>query len=376
MRTVFFNGPVQNGSFTFEENPGKGVGIWIAAALNELLAVPPAPHLWNTVTMTGDLRFRNEPDHGLRARHDYEALSIARKYGEPGPPHVMTDADQTVADTALQIIDNGLVSGELCIREEAVTVCTNCGHMTGHNATMCKACGRTGTRSKTGKQLIAVRDPSRPVLDRDDIHAVARRQPVGVQCNASHVPARLLLSRTRHHGISLAPFGLKGLVLDPRAGLHATVVAAARAADAQHAVMTITDNALINIAAYGQAFRHLNETHLKYALHGRIPYPQLDAAPDPLITRWFLPLAALDLKSGVNAVQFSALLVYLRRTIKLTPAVPSPDALAEIRRRIALGDTKWITSRHLLAQAIAVHLSAWAQASRSSLHGGTLTLAA
>lgn len=58
MHPVFFNGPVQNGPFTFQDKPGKAVGIRIAAALNAILETPPVPHLWNTVTLAGDLRHR------------------------------------------------------------------------------------------------------------------------------------------------------------------------------------------------------------------------------------------------------------------------------------------------------------------------------
>ena len=42
---LFVNGPVQNGGFTFAERPGKAGGIRIAAALNQLLGNPAAPHL-------------------------------------------------------------------------------------------------------------------------------------------------------------------------------------------------------------------------------------------------------------------------------------------------------------------------------------------
>lgn len=58
MRHLFLNGPVQNGTFIFGTRPGKAVGIRLAAALNAILGSPPAPHLWNTATLAGDLRHR------------------------------------------------------------------------------------------------------------------------------------------------------------------------------------------------------------------------------------------------------------------------------------------------------------------------------
>ncbi|MEV7471748.1 hypothetical protein AB0O20_35420 [Streptomyces kronopolitis] len=56
--TLFLNGPVQNGTFTFAGRPGKAAGIRLAEALNLLVDMQPAPHLWNTVTLDGDLRHR------------------------------------------------------------------------------------------------------------------------------------------------------------------------------------------------------------------------------------------------------------------------------------------------------------------------------
>jgi hypothetical protein len=344
MRTIFFNCPVSNGPFTLRESPSKGVGIWIAAALNELMATPAVPHLWNTVTLAGDLRFRTEPGHAQLLRRDVEARLIAAKYGDREPSSIMTDADPAVVDTALRFVENGLVSGELSIQEETVPVCSHCGHMTGHSVSECRVCGNTATQPKTGKHLVAV-------------YAV-RRQPIHLQHTAGQVPARLLLSRTRDYGISLEPLGLAGFVLDPRAGLHATVMTAARIARAEQAVMPVTENARTNIAAYGQPFCQIDGIRLKYALHGRIPFPEIDGEPDPLAVRWFLPLVSLDFKSGITPAQLPALLLHLHRARCTAPAEPDGSALAEVRRRIAQGDMKWITNRELLSHALAYLLAA------------------
>ncbi|MDY0816839.1 hypothetical protein SM793_36250, partial [Kitasatospora purpeofusca] len=79
MRHLFLNGPVQNGPFTFDTRPGKAVGIRLAAALNAILGLPPAPHLWNTVTLAGDLRHR-QADGPKIPRRRFEADLIAGKY--------------------------------------------------------------------------------------------------------------------------------------------------------------------------------------------------------------------------------------------------------------------------------------------------------
>jgi hypothetical protein len=71
---LYINGPVQNGPFTLVERPGKAAGIRAAEALNTLLSTGPAPHLWNTVTLAGDLRHRDAPtgtpSAGRRGRNE------------------------------------------------------------------------------------------------------------------------------------------------------------------------------------------------------------------------------------------------------------------------------------------------------------------
>ncbi|OEJ21476.1 hypothetical protein AS594_38660 [Streptomyces agglomeratus] len=76
------------------------------------------------------------------------------------------------------------------------------------------------------------RPPGTPVLARDDFHAPQARVPGHLLTIAHNVPKRLILSRTRDHGISLAPLGLNGLVLDPRTGVHIAVLAAAARSNA------------------------------------------------------------------------------------------------------------------------------------------------
>ena len=51
---------------------------------------------------------------------------------------------------------------------------------------------------------------------------------------ADNTPSRLILSRTRDHGIDLSPLGLPGLVLDPRAGVHSAVLSTASASPSSH----------------------------------------------------------------------------------------------------------------------------------------------
>lgn len=111
-----------------------------------------------------------------------------------------------------------------------------------------------------------------PVLGRDDVHAAGARAPSHLFSIAHHAPQLLVLSRTRDHGVDLAPLGLEGMVLDPRAGLHVAVLAAAGEQGAVRPVMTVTETAAANVAAYGALFRRHGAVRLRYALHGRIPY--------------------------------------------------------------------------------------------------------
>jgi hypothetical protein len=276
VRVLFANAPVHNGGFTLAAKPGKAVGIRITAALNNILGTDPVPHLWNTATLAGDLRHRQHMKAGgTLSRQDFEAALIAAKYnGTPTPP-IATDADQQSADLAIQIIDSGLWSGRMSISRQTARFCAGCGHMTGIGATVCKACGGTEFRERPAMLLVADRDPNMPVLPVDRVHAPGGRPQRHLRGIAEAAPIRLILSRDREHGIDLAPVGLPGLVLDPRAGLHATALAVGLARRADTVVMPITVGAAANIAACGQLFSDLDGTRLRYALHGRVPYDQL-----------------------------------------------------------------------------------------------------
>ncbi len=276
---MFVNTPVQNGEFTFADRPGKAVGIRIAAALSTISGTRPAPHLWNIVTLAGDLRYRAYAvrETRPRSRVDFENMVIAAKYpsGAAPPPVVLTDADEQVAALALEMIEARLSTGALQIRTLTVRVCAGCAHMTGAGDRPCRACGHPDTRPVRARHLVADRDPDAAVLVDGDFSAHARRQPAHLRQIAGNVPPTLIMSRTRDHGIDLAPIGLDGLVLDPRAGIHVTVMAAARARQAERAVMTTTANAAANVAAYGRLFFRHDGRRLLYALHGHIPYDHI-----------------------------------------------------------------------------------------------------
>lgn len=341
---LFVNGPVQNGDFTFADRPGKAAGIRLAAALDQLLANQPVPHLWNTVTLAGDLRHRQHTADAATpmARAAFEASLITAKYNDGHVPAaaVMTDADPAVAQLALEVTEAGLRAGELSISSEQVRTCTGCGHMTGTGAHPCRVCGGTSMHTRALPVLVADRDPDRPALDFDDVHAHRKRAPLHLRNIASNVPTRLILARTRAHGISLKPLGLPGLVLDPRAGLHAAALSAARAQGADTAVMVLTPNAAANVAAYGQPYLRHDGTRLLYGLHGHIPY---DALPDladayqryrftpavrAMFEMWFLPLpcsarSRLPAADGVRPHRFTSPPPYARRS---TPPATSTRA--------------------------------------------------
>ncbi|MGW4438023.1 hypothetical protein ACWELO_20050 [Streptomyces sp. NPDC004596] len=365
MNILYLNGPVQNGPFTIAEQPGKAAGIRAAEALNTLLGTGPAPHLWNTVTLAGDLRHRHARD--TVARQEREERAIAAKYTPGTTPAggILTDSTPVVAALALEMTERLLLQGALTITPTTVHLCSRCGHMTGTVAHTCRACGHQDSRPQTRRLLVWDRPPGTPVLTRDDFHANRARPPRHLLTIAQNIPQRLILSRTRDHGISLAPLGLDGLVLDPRAGLHVAVLAAATQSDAVQPVMTITENAAANVAAYGTLFRQHNGTCLRYALHGRIPYDDTTAALQrlcdvhhvspalrELFLAWFLPLCSLHLRAGITPAQLPSLLKFWRRAHLARPDTPRSDAPAELRHRITAGDMRWVMDVRTLSQAI------------------------
>lgn len=370
---LFFNGPVQNGGFTFADKPGKAVGIRIAEALNRILGAPAVPHLWNTVTLAGDLRYRQHIAAGQApvSREDFESSVIAATYGAGPQPAAgtATDADNAVADLAMAMIASRLSAGTLKVSRETVQECTRCGHMTGAADHPCKACGHTISRTRTARHLVAERRPGEPVLDFARIHSRKRRPPRHLWNIAANTPSRLILSRTRDHGIDLGPVGLPGLVLDPRAGVHTAVLAAARQLRAGIAVMTTTQNAAANIAAYGQHFSDHEGLRLLYALHGHVPYHHItdlqdthqargiNIMPMELFGGWFLPLFSLKEKNGVRSDQLPALLRYFSRTFLAGPPESDHDLRESIRQSIKVGDTDWVMRRDALATAMRTTLA-------------------
>ncbi|MGP3990881.1 hypothetical protein [Streptomyces sp. 3N207] len=369
MNVLYLNGPVQNGHFTFAERPGKAAGIRAADALNTLLEAGPAPHLWNTATLAGDLRHRDAPDRDTIGRQEREERAIAAKYVPGAAPAggVLMDTAPVVSALALEMTERLLQDGVLTLTPVAVRLCTRCGHMTGTVPRACRACGHPGSHPHTRRLLVWDRPPGTPVLARDDVHAYRAKPPGHLLSIARNVPERLILSRTRDHGISLAPLGLDGLVLDPRAGVHIAVLAAAAQHGARRPVMTLTENAAANVAAYGAPFRQHNGTRLRYALHGRIPYDDTTAlqrlcevhrvspAQRDLFLAWFLPLCSLHIRTGITAAQLPALLKFWRRAHLTRPDTPGSDDLAELRRHVAAGDMRWVMDVRTLSHAIPEH---------------------
>jgi hypothetical protein len=257
-----------------------------------------------------------------------------------------------------------LAAGTLALREMPVRLCVRCGHMTGTVAAGdCRSCGHGVTRGARRALLVFDRAAHSPVLEREDFHAAGARSPAHLINMAHNSPPVLVLSRTRDHGVSLAPLGLEGMVLDPRAGLHVAVLAAAAEHGAARPVMTVTENAAANVAAYGAPFRRYGAMRLRYALHGRIPYDaaaqehlyevhQAEAVRE-LFTDWYLPLCAARERAGVSAARLPALLKFLRRAHLARPATPKGEVLAELRQRASVGDMRWVIDARALACALA-----------------------
>ncbi|GAA4115459.1 hypothetical protein [Streptomyces hundungensis] len=362
---VYFNGPVQNGDFTLAERPGKAAGIRLAEALNALLGLAPVPHLWNTVTLAGDVRHRCAADRDTVGRQQREERTLAAKYA-PGPPPaagLLTDTDPQVIALAMTRVQALLADGTLAVQDLPVGLCARCGHMAGTGtAGDCRACGHRTIRPARRALLVFDRPAHGPVLERDDFHASGARTPDHLLHIARNVPRLLVLSRTRAHGVDLAPLGLEGMVLDPRAGLHVAVLAAAGELGSVRPVMTVTENAAANVAAYGAPFRRHGAMRLRYALHGKIPYAtaasgrlyEVHRAQEvrDLFTGWYLPLCAARERSGVSAARIPALLKFLRRAYLARPATPPGDLLTDLRHRVAAGDMRWVTDARALACAL------------------------
>lgn len=366
MRTIFFNGPVQNGTFTLASRPGKAVGIRLASALNTILGNPTTPHLWNTVTLAGDVRHREERiRRSPTSRLDAEAMLIAEKYLPGLPPaEIVTDTDVEVGRLALEIVDARLRSGSLIMDDTSVYKCHACGHMTGSSGHPCRACGNSDTRRRTERHLVSPDTVGSHVIDRQDIHASHRRLPRHLQGTARAQDRRLIMSRTREHGIDLSPLGLPGLVLDPRVGVHVAVLAVACRLQADVGVMTITENAANNVAAYGREFRCHGSTRVQYALHGRVPYDYLTrihgsytaygigAATRETFETWFLPLIALHEKNVVREGQLRPLFKLFMRACMNVPPDPDPEILSPIREAVANGRTDWVMNKIKIAHAL------------------------
>ncbi|MFF3825531.1 hypothetical protein ACFYXN_16940 [Streptomyces griseus] len=362
---AYFNGPVQNGDFTLAERPGKATGMRLAEALNALLGRVPVPHLWNTVTLTGDVRQRRAADRTTVDRMQREKEKLVAKYA-PGPTpacRLRTDTDHQVVRLAGEMTRGLLADGTLTVRDLPVRLCTRCGHMAGAGtAGDCRSCGHGGSRVARRSLLVFDRTAHGPVLGRDDVHATGARVPSHLFTVAHHVPRLLVLSRTRSHGVDLAPLGLEGMVLDPRAGLHVAVLAAAGEFGTGRPVMTVTENAAANVAAYGAPFRRHGPTRLRYLLHGKVSYETAASdrlyevhraqAVKALFTDWYLPLCAARERAGISAVRIPALLKLLRRAHLARPTTPPGDLLTDLRHRVAAGDMRWVTDVRALGCAL------------------------
>jgi hypothetical protein len=157
---------------------------------------------------------------------------------------------------------------------------------------------------------------------------------------------------------------LPALVLDPRAGVHIAVLSAARQLRAEVAVMTTTQNAAANVAAYGQRFTEHEGLRLLYALHGYVPYDQVtelrhtyeaygvSRADRTAFEACFLPLCSLKEYDGVRPDQLPALFRHFRRACMAGPAESEQDAVQALRQSVTEGDTAWIMRKSTLATAM------------------------
>ncbi|TDQ52886.1 hypothetical protein [Actinorugispora endophytica] len=359
MDLAFVNGPIQNGPFTFQNAPGKAVGLLIAEALNDLLENPPARHLWNCVLLANDLRHR--PLRGSITRAEFEADQIRRKYRfspwAGTAVRTATDVDPAVCSLALDLIREGLATGSLEIAREKIRICARCGHMAGAVAPpACGGCGGGRFHAESQRHLIATRLGGKPVLNAADLYGGNNTKHLrGI---ASDVPERLILSRKRDYGVDLDSVGLPGLVLDPRAAVHVTAMAEMRRLDAKRVVMTATSEAIANIAAYGIPFRQSDGRCLLYGPHGRIPAAAVDMTNiDPqgrqraLFRRWFLPLVVSGRTTDLHDSQITTVFTHFRKAFLLSGKEPGQDR-RNVQKAIREADHRWPMDKFLLAAAL------------------------
>jgi hypothetical protein len=143
-------------------------------------------------------------------------------------------------------------------------------------------------------------------LESEQFYSVGRRDNRYLQSTLNNQPNPLILSRTRAYGISLSEVGLPGSVLDPRMGLHITALAMAHRYKADVAAIALTSSSAIDIAAYGHSVMDYKDIRLKYAIHGYVPYPEVDSFMNTIVgnhrkyfKEWFLPLVALKEKRDI-----------------------------------------------------------------------------
>ena len=361
---LFLNGPIQNSDFTFQNRPGKAVGLRLASILNGILGRPEAPHLWNTVMLAGDVLHRDQVHAGFAPlpRRAFEHARLMGKYTPdlPPPSELITDADPAVATLALDMIDARLSQGSLRIERRTLQECASCGHMIGPVATWCTACG--GTRLRTHRSSHLVHDLAGEDLSVSGrVHGIHRKRHRHVDAMSAQVPRCLLLSRTRSHGIRLDPLGLDGLVLDPRTGLHVTVLSAARKAGAAEVAMTATARAVSHIAAHGFGFTSWRGYRLRYAIHGYVPYEEMPAlertytfhgvtpGERQVFETRFLPLAAWQNKGRTHPAQLAPLLKYFLKVHRGRPVSTDTGRLDRIREEVGRGGTSWVMNKYLLA---------------------------
>ena len=366
---LFLNGPVQNGDFTFACTPGKAVGIRLASALNNILGRDEAPHLWNTATLSGDIRYRAQDRPHPPSRAAFEHARLTDKYGPgmPQPTSVITDADPGVAELALTIVDEHLANGVLRIGAANVQECAGCGHTVGLGARRCTSCTNECLRVRSTRHLIKDNGAGQATSASELLHMRNRRRQHHLDEISRHVPHRLLLSRPRSHGVRLDALGLHGHVLDPRAGLHVTALFATQRQGAELAAMTVTPNALVHIAAYASGFVDHHGHRLRYALHGRVPYDAVPAlqrvydfhrADDSdrrVFESWFLPLLALRNKNRTHPGQLPALVKYFLKVRRAEPRIDQDETAERLREKITMGDPDWVMDKHLLAAALNRH---------------------
>ena len=187
----------------------------------------PRIDMWNSFGHLMDGAYKSQTKFDGASREEYSSLLLDEKYAYFESIGIETDGREIIRDDAPETqawiqtkLQNLYDDGTIYEDTEALSICASCGNVIGVASVVVGSCSRCKSQD--------IRVESRPSLF---IDLVGDRQKyvhnkVLLPKNAGHVngqfatlPGRVLISRQRDYGQSLAFLGYDGMMLDPKIGL-------------------------------------------------------------------------------------------------------------------------------------------------------------